>query len=189
MSGKTFLSLMLAGLAALGAWTWQQYLTEDKVRPRDPAPEILGVYMRNAVVISPGEDGRPLYRLEAGRMNQPLGSERVDLEDIVIEYSHETPRPWRLTADSGQVRLDWGNVVLAGNVIATAPADEGEEITTLLTQQMTVDAEAHQVRAPGEVIMVRGEERLASVGMSADLLAETVQLESEVNGRFLPLDP
>ena len=54
---------------------------------------------------------------------------------------------------------------------------------------MTVDAEAHQVHAPGEVVMVRGEERLASVGMSADLLAETVRLESEVNGRFLPLDP
>lgn len=181
--------MMLAALAAMAAWAWQQSLEEDRAPTREPTPEILGVYMRNAVVISPGEDGRPLYRLEAGFMNQPLGSDRVELEDILIEYSHETPRPWRLTADTGQVRLDWGNVVLTGNVVATAPATEGEEITTLLTQHMTVDAETHQVRAPGEVVMVRGEERLASVGMSADLLTETVRLESEVNGRFLPLDP
>lgn len=189
MSGRTFLSLLLTGLAALGAWTWQQYLQDDRVQPLGPEPEILGVYMRNAVVISPGEDGRPLYRLEAGHMNQPLGSERVDLTDIVIEYSHETPRPWRLTADSGQVRLDWGNVILAGNVIATAPAADDEAPMTLLTEEMTVDAQLHQVHAPGQVVMVRGEERLASVGMSADLLAETVRLESEVNGRFSPLDP
>jgi LPS export ABC transporter protein LptC len=189
VSGRTFLSLVLAGLAALGAWAWQQYLREDRPAPEEPSPEVLGVYMRDAVVISPGEDGLPRYRLEAGFMNQTLGSERVELKEIFIEYSHETPRPWRLTADSGEVRLDWRQVHLVGNVVAVAPAADDEITTTLLTEEMTVDAQQNQVRAPGKVIMVRGDERLAAVGMSADLSAETVWLESEVHGLFLPLGP
>jgi LPS export ABC transporter protein LptC len=189
VSGRTFVSLVVAGLAALGAWTWQEYLHEDRPPAQEPSPQVLGVYMRNAVVISPGEDGRPRYRLEAGFMNQALGSERVELSDILIEYSHETPRPWRLTADAGEVRLDWRQVLLAGNVVAIAPAAAGEVATTLLTEEMTVDAEQNEVRAPGQVIMVRGEERLAAVGMSANLMAETVRLESEVHGLFQPLGP
>jgi LPS export ABC transporter protein LptC len=54
------------------------------------------------------------------------------------------------------------------------------------TQRLTLDTSAQLARTAEPVTLGFGPYAIAATGLRADLKAETLRLESEVNGRFNP---
>jgi LPS export ABC transporter protein LptC len=185
VTARTFAGLLLAGIAAFGAWRWQLSLQHRQEVDPSISVEVQGVYLREATVVSPGPDGRPLYRLTAAEMTQPLDAASLGVRDVYLEYESAGPGRWTVQSDRGDVALDWRDIRLSGNV-SVAWAGESAPATVLETGSLSLDAVTHRASTSDRVVLHRGSGQIEGTGMSVDLMAGTVALESRVNGYFAP---
>lgn len=185
MTARTLAGLILAGFAAFGAWTWQSSLQNPEPLETLPGAEVQGVYIRQAAIVSPGPDGQPLYRMVAEEMSQALNSTTFGVSGVHLDYGGPGQGRWNLSADRGEVTLDWSDIRLSGNV-SVEYLGAGNAATRLLTHALVLDALTHRASTTGRVVLQRGGGRIQATGMSVDLIAGTVALESGVNGHFAP---
>ena len=145
-----------------------------------------GYYLRDALVREYGEDGA--IRLEVGARNatQQLATGAIRLEEVSVNYFALPGQRWRLTADGGLAQPDMDTVELEGNVVMTGGKQSLPEPAVLRTDRLTLDTSAKLAHTEAPVTLGFGRHELAATGMQADLMAQTLQLESGVNGRFNP---
>lgn len=180
--GNRFALALLAVLAG-GAWWLNNRLQAPA--PVAPKPAADGFYMLGAEITAPDAEGLPLYRLVAEEIRQvALGGDTL-LKDVRVEYNVYSASPWLLTAPQGSVSADqdvlelWGGVDIVGDSGDHGPA-------RLSTDRLEVEIDTSIARSDDPVTLVLGPQELNAVGLVAYLLEERLQLESQVNGRFLP---
>jgi LPS export ABC transporter protein LptC len=179
------LALVALGAAAYGAWTWRQALEVEPPEEEEGVATVARYTLSETTVVTPAEDGSPLYRLQATEMAHAVESELITMETIRLEYNHESPEPWVVTADHGEVRIDWKTIELSGHVVITA-STEGEPPARLDTDRLLVEADRHVATTDSQVVLVVGDDRVTGVGMVVDLMGGRVQLKSQVNGIYAP---
>jgi LPS export ABC transporter protein LptC len=185
LSGRSLPSLFFLGAIALGVWAWQDALRDTPEETTDSGADVAGFYMLNASFVSPGSDGRPLYRLNAATMHHSARSNRIDMEDIRIEYDQPAESPWVVTAPRGEIQVDWQTLRLEGGVRMVF--EDGKAPPVILnTPDVLLEASEHLASTASDVRLRRGPHEVTATGMSVDLKGGLVRLESQVNGRFLP---
>ena len=185
MNRRDVLGLVALGVAAYGAWAWRESLVTEPPEPEEEVATVARYTLRGTTIVTPGEDGAPLYRLIASDMAQAVDSELVQMDDVRLEYNHESPAPWIMTADHGEVRIDWETIELSGSVVITASTEDNVP-TRLDTDRLRVEAGSQRATTDSEVTMVMGDERVTGVGMVVDFKGGRVQLNSQVNGIYTP---
>src|SRR5262245_13845822 len=78
---------------------------------RDP-----GYAAQQAELIQTGENGAPLYRVDAARMRQLPGEGTVQLEQVQLRLRDTTGNRWTARAQHGEVGQNSGEVELSGEV-------------------------------------------------------------------------
>jgi LPS export ABC transporter protein LptC len=167
----------------------------DETAAETPDP---GYAAHDAEIIETGYDGRERYRLNAKVIRQRTDTGVIELETLDMNYhpgaqalvAGET-RPaaaaqesWHLTSDRGLVRADGDDVQLDGNVRVTGtPAAAGVPLSMSTTElRINTPTEFIETKAPVKITWSGHE--LDARGMSADLKAGTLRLESDVHGEF-----
>ena len=183
MTPANRLALIALAAVAAGAWWLNNRLQPKQPVIERPAPD--GFYMTGAEVTAPDAEGLPQYRLIAEEIRQlALGGETL-LRDVRVEYNVYSSSPWLLTAPEGRVTENqtelelWGGVEVIGDSGEHGPA-------RVTTDHVTVDVATSIARTDAPVALTLGPHQLRGTGMVAYLLEERLQLQSRVNGRFLP---
>lgn len=169
----------------------------DEAARQTPDP---GYAAHDAEIIETGYDGRERYRLNAKVIRQQTEAGVIELETLEMNY-HPGAQPgvagesrpaaadqevWHLVSDHGLVRADGDDVQLRGNVRVTGSAPGSGEPLSLTTSELRINTptEFIETRAPVKVTW-SGHEWNAK-GLTADLKAGTLRLESDVHGKFAP---
>lgn len=169
----------------------------DEAARQTPDP---GYAARDAEIIETGYDGRERYRLNAKVIRQQTESGVIELEQLEMNY-HPGAQPgvagesrpaaadqevWHLASDHGLVRADGDDVELRGNVRVTGSTPGSGAPLSLTTSELRINTptEFIETRAPVEVTF--SGQNWSAKGLTADLKAGTVRLESEVHGKFAP---
>lgn len=183
MTSANRVALVLLAALAAGAWWLNTRLHPKEAVVERPAPD--GFYMTSAEITAPDAQGLPQYRLIAEEIRQvALGGDTL-LRDVRVEYNVYSPSPWLLTAPEGRVTENqaelelWGGVEVIGDSGDHGPA-------RLTTDHLAVDVETSIARTDAPVALNLGQHQLRGTGLVAHLLEERLQLQSQVNGRFLP---
>jgi LPS export ABC transporter protein LptC len=157
-----------------------------------------GYAAHDAEIIETGYDGRERYRLNAKTIRQQTEAGVIELETLEMHY-HPGAQPqvagetraaasdkevWNLASDRGVVRADGDDVQLEGNVRVTGSAPESGVPVSFTTTELRINTptEFIETRAPVR-FMLSGHE-IQAKGLSADLKAGTLRLESDVHGQF-----
>lgn len=185
MKRNTVLAAGFLAACTLVTWSWQRAVRDYKVDTGEEEAEVAGYYLLNAGFVSPGPDGRPLYRLNASRMTHGVTSDLVEMDGVRIEYRQENESDWVVTAPTGSARLDWQTLRLEGGVRVVFETDPQPPIV-LTTPILDVDAATSQATTSSAVKLTQGPYTVDAVGMSVDLTTGLVRLESRVNGLFTP---
>lgn len=148
--------------------------------------EPTGYYLRDATVTEYGVDGQLRLEFAARSATEDVARQMVNLESVSLDYYALPSQRWRLTADRGQVPPGLVTVELEGNVVMTGQRQAPSQAAVVRTERLVLDTSAQQVRTEAPVTVGFGDYSLAATGMQADLKAETLRLESGVNGRFTP---
>jgi LPS export ABC transporter protein LptC len=179
--------LLLLALVALGFLVFK--LTGDDTGlagDTTRAAQQTGYYLRDATVTEYGVDGKVRLEVAVRSATEDPARKVVDLEAVAVNYFPDGDRKWRLTAQRGQ-RAEGSEVVeLEGDVTMTGAQRSLPDSAVVRTERLTLDTSAQLARTDEPVTLGFGPYTLAARGLHADLKAETLQLESEVNGHFNP---
>ncbi|MCZ6560204.1 MAG: LPS export ABC transporter periplasmic protein LptC [Gammaproteobacteria bacterium] len=146
---------------------------------------VAGYYLTNAILEQRDQRGKPLYRLQAERIEQFPNSDLVRLSMVRINYPGSgQDLGWDLSADEGEIMAEGRKIVLRKNVRAL---ERGENARRLIkTSVLIFDPVKSIASTDADVIFELDGYSLSATGMTADLKAHTVELQSTVNARFEP---
>ena len=179
---RNFLILLLLAVIAGGSWLFGR-----KPLPTAPAPEAaeaaLGYYLKDAVFSGLDADGRVIYRLAAGRIEQAPDSDMLTLESVEISYRDERAVPWIIRAAHARSSEDRAIIELEGDV--TIENSGPGQITRIESSDLRLEPGNYFASTSGPVRFAVGNTWIRAVGLKAYLRDERIDLESEVHAETL----
>ena len=144
-----------------------------------------GFVALGARIIETGDDGQPLYTLDATRIAQPVPDGTIYLTSPVLHYEPPGANPWVLTALQGQLPQSAQNADLSGMVNASGIPQGSMRMIHFHTSTLHVDMQRQVALTPAEVHIDWAGSLLSGRGMHADLKSGQVQLFHAVSGVIL----
>ena len=173
---------------AMLTWLWSRQGIEDEGPATVMGAAAPGYYLNGASILGTDEEGRALFHVQAARAEELPAEQRLLLSDIAVRYQPDTQVPWVLTATQGQAFLEQSYLDFSGEVELTRsePSDSGPML--IRTSSLRLEPETIRCASPpdGPVSLYFDDRRLDAVGLSANLKAERLALESNVHGVFGP---
>lgn len=179
---------VLVLLAALAVATWfVGRVPAPPATPADPgANPPLGYYLRGARLVGTDEQGRVSYRILAERLDELPDQELLELAGVAVEYQPADETPWRMSAVGGRAPKDGSQLELKGNVELESSPSDGSKPIRITTEQLRFSLESSSVESDEAVNIRVGDWQLAAKGLRTHLKGDTLELESDVHGKFAP---
>lgn len=183
MGGSKRTWLLAVVLASLAAWYWSLVGDGgiDRAPPRVDA-EIVQTYLVNTRSLAFAENGTLAEVMEAARIEHFARDNVSELEQPRF-YSHDGDnRSWSASADRGMLKHRTNVLILRRNVVLGNDQSGG----SLRTQAMTLHLNRRTARSKVPVTAQLDGNILQADGMFADLAKETILLQPNVEGTYVP---
>ena len=176
---------LLLGLAAtLLLWLWQTRHPQNTPESGSAAARTAaepGYVAVNAELIDTGEDGQPQYRLQAARIEQSAPGADVVL--TAPQFQYQGPTSWTVTAQSGNLLAAAQRIDLSGDVLIVGTR-VGADALRIRSSAVSVDLAQQQLDTSAAVAIEWGRNTLAGIGLHANMIHDSLRLESQVHGEF-----
>lgn len=183
---RELFALGALAVVAMLTWLWSRQGADEAPPAAAADAAAPGYYLRGASIVGTDEEGRALFRVQAASAEELPAQNSLRLSDVAVRYQPEAEVPWVLTATEGRAFPEATYLDFSGDVklVRSARPDSGPmmiEATSLRLEPETFD-----VRSDGPVRLHFDGPRLDAIGLSANLKAESLQLESNVHGQYDP---
>jgi LPS export ABC transporter protein LptC len=148
---------------------------------RDP-----GYAARRAKLVETGEDGLPLYTLDADQIRQQPNTDTVELEQVQMGFRDPNGNHWTARANHGVLGQNSGKVELSGDVHVAGVLPGTEQPAEITTERLWCDTRGQLVSTRDPVTLAWSGHRLNGRGLLASLKDRRLQLESAVHGILTP---
>ena len=176
------IAVLTAG--ALASWYLaRQQAGEEEIATIESTQR--GYYLKSARILGTGADGGLLYEIQALHAEQQ-NADRIHFTDVSISYSPQSDVPWSVIADTADIERGKKRVLLRGHVTATSAEGFSGTDTEIRTQYLELDPENYLAETDARVQIRIGARSLTATGMLASLQDNTLELKSNVSGKFFP---
>jgi LPS export ABC transporter protein LptC len=177
---------LIAVLVLVGAIYYFGRGTGVSDTPRAAAQsfEEAGYAARDAKMVETGEDGRPLYTLDADRIRQHPNDNRVQLDQPRMTFVASDGNTWYVRSRAGQIRDDGVNVILFGDVHVEGKLPGADAPAVIDTSILSFDTKKEIVTTHAPVTLDWNGRKLSGTGLIAKLADHLVRLESNIHGSF-----
>jgi len=179
-----FLLLAVAVLAVL-LYMQEPESSNPAATPAQTSTSEPGFVALSAQIIQTGDNGQPLYTLDAERIAQPVPEGTIYLTSPVLHYNPPGANPWVLTAQQGQLPQSAQNADLSGMVNASGIPQGSQRMIHFTTEALHVDMQKQLATTPAAVHIDWGGSLVTGRGMHADLKSGEVQLFHAVAGTLV----
>lgn len=182
---RLVLLLLVAGVA--GLWIWlERNATAGRVAAAATANANAepGYTARDAELIETGEDGAPLYRLHAERIEQAHPAANIFLGQPRLNYRSDADTQWTLRAERGVLMAGTEQAQLYGAVHA-AGSDSLQRPLQVRTEQLAIDMRQQRVSSDAMVTIDWARLRLTARGLRINMMDGSLRLESQGHGQIL----
>lgn len=175
----------LGGFGLLAAVTaWWGHRPEDAPIANGAQPTAPAYSLREAVLEETGPDGRWRLRIETATASEAApGTREIDLNQVRALYHPGSPDAWRLQASRGHLPAGGRRLQLAGEV-RLQPVSLRDHTPDISTDRLSVDLDRERATTAAPVTIHFGPHALEAKGLTADMKAGTLRLESALHGTF-----
>lgn len=169
-------------LAAVTAW-WSH--RPDATPSASTAEQAAPAYsLRDAVLEETGPDGHWRLRIETATASEAKpGSREIELDKVRALYHPGSPDAWLLQAQHGHLPAGGHHLQLTGDV-RLQPVSRRDNSPNISTGRLSVDLDRERATTPAPVTIHFGPHALDAKGLTADMKAGTLRLESALHGNF-----
>lgn len=175
--------LLLTGVAALSTLL----LLSVSDQPTDDRPPGLSLsfYVLDAEVLGTDESGAVVYRMQTNRAEQNTKDQSILLQQIDMQYGPPEGPTWSLSSDAGRMTSDAAQIELRGNVRAELAGTQSAT-TVIQTTQLDFEPSIMVARTTSRVAISFDARVLYASGLEANMETNSLQLLSNVYGKFTP---
>jgi lipopolysaccharide export system protein LptC len=149
---------------------------------RDSGP--LGYYLRGARLLGTDDSGRIAYTVSADSAEELPLQGALELRGVAIAYAPENDVPWEVKATRATAPKAGDHLDLTGSVELRSKPTDGSAPIVIVTDHLRFTPDRFSAESADPVEVRLGESAISAVGLKADLKDDSVELESEVHGRF-----
>ena len=149
--------------------------------PHDP-----GYAARDAKLVQTGQDGHPLYTVDADVIRQQPNDNTIQLEKATLGFFDANGALWTARGNAGQVGQDTREVELSGNVHVNGTPQGTLQPAEIVTEHLNFDTSSKIASTRDPVTWTWSGQEIQGKGMRASLNDGRVQLESAVHGKAVP---
>lgn len=137
-----------------------------------------------AELIQTGDDGQPVYRLQAARISQQAPGAPIALAEPQLQYRDQSQGIWALNAQRGTLPADTRRIDLEGDVLVKGTPPDGGAALQVHSERLHVDMDTQLASTDTTVQMEWNRMRLAGKGMKLDLQRRHLELKADVHGQL-----
>ena len=178
-------ALLFAAIIVGSFWLGGEQRATTSTTTIEASSADLGYSARNATLVETGEDGLPLYTLNATVIRQHPG-DGVEFEQLQMSFRDAGGQIWKGRADLGELTTETGKVDLSGNVHVAGVLPGSEQMADLATEKLSVDTHEDIISTAEPVEVDSAGRQLKSIGLVATLKEHHLGLESNARGTFNP---
>ena len=178
-------ALLFAAIIVGSFWLGGEQRATTSTTTIEASSADLGYSARNATLVETGEDGLPLYTLNATVIRQHPG-DGVEFEQLQMSFRDAGGQIWKGRADLGELTTETGKVDLSGNVHVDGVLPGSEQMADLATEKLSVDTHEDIISTAEPVEIDSIGRQLKSTGLLATLKEHHLVLESNARGTFNP---
>jgi LPS export ABC transporter protein LptC len=174
--------LLVLVVVGLFAWLAPRHAVEGRIgASTDTSQEEPGYVAIDAELIETGDNGEPLYRLNAKRIEQARAGARVQLTEPRLAYQASADSSWRLQAAHGELASELQQAEFGGAVEASG-SQNGATPIVIRTEQLSVNMQQQRADSLAAVTIDWGRVRLTAHGFHINLLDGSLKLDSQGHG-------
>jgi len=174
----------LVSLTALGALLYLRQSDNDgvdSVALGDPLNAEPGFVAIHGNLVETGDNGHPLYRLDAVRMEQPTPQGMIYLTQPRLDYQPDPGNHWTLTALQGELPQDAHSADLTGDVHAEGRPTGSDGVMRIDTDVLHLDMPQQLATTQSTVRMNWAGRALRGRGMRFEIKRNYVELYADVH--------
>ena len=173
----------LVSLTTLGALLYLRQTVPDSAdtlvgEPMNSEP---GYVATHAELIETGDNGHPLFRLDAERMEQPTPQGTIYLTEPHLDYQPEPGNHWTLTALQGELPQNASSAELTGNVHAEGRPTASDNLMRIDTDTLPLDMPQQLATTQAKVRVNWAGTNLRGRGMRFEMKRNYVELYADVH--------
>ncbi|HWW21887.1 MAG TPA: LPS export ABC transporter periplasmic protein LptC [Steroidobacteraceae bacterium] len=173
----------LVSLTALGALLYlRQSDSANDVSIVQELPPELGYVATHGDLVETGDNGHPLYRLDADRIEQPVPHGMIYLSSPRLDYQSEPDDHWILTAQKGELPQDAQYADLSGTVHVEGRPTGSNDLMRIDTDALHLDMPQQIATTPVKVTARWNGMTLSGHGMRYEMKRNALELQAEVHG-------
>lgn len=115
------------------------------------------------------------WSLQAAAARHYRDEDRIELQDLVVQYFHDNGTAYRLSGSRGELNTKTRDLIVSGGVAGVLP-----DKTTIRTESMHYDHGHRIIRTDDRVTIDRGTVKLEGTGMIVDLKSQKLSLLGDV---------
>jgi len=185
MSAHRIIVLVLLLVSTASSWYLVGSLSKSEMIETQGNAVSDGYYLKSARILGTGNDGHLLYNIKADYVEQLNGADMF-FQNVEIRYSPTTQVPWIFNADTATISDDQQRVILKGHVLAVNTHGFDGKNTEIRTQYLEFEPDTYRAQTQAQVQIRIGLRSLMATGMLALLQENRLELQSNVNGKFVP---
>jgi LPS export ABC transporter protein LptC len=176
------IAFALIALTALGALLYlRQSDSAADVSAVQGPPAEPGYVAIHGNLVETGEDGHPLYRLDADRIEQPVPQGMIYLTSPRLDYQTEPGNHWTMTAQRGELPQDTQYADLSGNVHAEGHPNGSDSLMRIDTDTLHLDMPQQIATTISPVRVNWAGRSLTARGMRYEMKRSVLDLQSDVH--------
>ena len=182
---KKHIGLILLMIIALLSFIASQSFEKKSIVKQDSSKSINNrFYLNSTKILNTAKSGIYLFILEADYAEQE-SKDLITFYNVKITYAPESKISWSLTSNIASKYSENEFLVLKGNVIAKSGKKSTNE-TIIYSEELELDPSNYIVKTDSQVTIKLGSHNLTAIGMLATLSKDKLELQSKINGTFLP---
>jgi lipopolysaccharide export system protein LptA len=182
---KIYINTLLSLLAVFSLWiVWYFSIDYNMEKPYNPYTP--NEFVRNVKVTAMNSAGHWSYQFYSpSALHYPDKNRTTFMHPVLVLFQENAPE-WQASALNGEALNGNAEIHLMGNVILNQPQGSHNAPTRILTHSVVMYPENRIVTTQDNVVAIRTDATVTSVGMKLDILHQVLTLFSQVHGIYKP---
>jgi LPS export ABC transporter protein LptC len=177
-----FLFYILIALAGLGLW---YNITPSKKKP-SYSTNNYDAFANQITSIQFSKIGKKHYQLNSLRINHYKYNNQTRIENPTLYLFNSPKDTWIMTAEYALATHGKEEISFINQVNISGEENSSHEHTQLLTEKISYFPSQNIATTPLPVIIIQPGSSIHSTGMNIDFSNNTINLNSNITGRYIP---
>ena len=177
------LLIFVISTALFSSWLLRSIEQKDEIIVQDTLLN-RDYYLDEFSAVIMDETGTPYYKLTSPHLDHYPVNQITKIRKPELFIFNSKEYPWKLSSNNARITNNGNLIYFSGNVKLDKSSANFNENIVIITDELSVFLKEQFAESKTKVTIIQGNNSVQSNGMQLNLLKQTLELSSQVNGQY-----